>query len=80
MHDLGLQLLDLVPADSLQRVFVLQVCQTIAEAFPGLREAVAWELLLAVLAVAQDATQEVRSLALVLERCLSPHQSERILS
>lgn len=40
----------------------LQVCQTIAEAFPGLREAVAWELMLAVLAVAQDATQEVRCL------------------
>ena len=48
-------------------VSALQGCQTIAEAFPGLREAVAWELMLAVLAVAQDATQEVRCLS-----CLPP--------
>ena len=58
-------------------VSVLQVCQTIAEAFPGLREAVAWELILAVLAVAQDATQEVRSLGLLLLSTASQHVSQR---
>ena len=65
---------------SAMAVSVLQVCQTIAEAFPGLREAVAWELILAVLAVAQDATQEVRSLDLLPLSAASQPASQRASS